>query len=722
MERTSEAAPSYSLQYPKTSELGAGGKLRRQPPRRPPVTPYARPQQNQSLRCRLLSKLIDPACSLIAGGATRIYSSLFSKPVARDSLPLPEPQSHVNLDEDIEENAYGEDQTCSSIFGVSKTIGTSRTTDGSMADSDCGENREGDKGDFNEEGLSEIEKLMEGKTFSRDEINCLIGIINARAVDVPKVDQESKDLILSAGGAKGPVVAQNPRRQAEEVQDGLNKAAWDLATPLPKSTLLDETGSSPVDIAKAYMASWTSEVNLGSESIILKDERPKMLDDDFASEPSVPLPSPKPSTCWPGSMVQDQRVYLTPQSQRGRFGLHDIPRTPCSRSIYSKSKSKLAHVRDEGNDFLNVSFSLLQHSQTPVHGQLRSNTVDNGHGSLGPIRRIQHKSTAETPLRGSIYSHSSLNGPFPVGNSNVSKGLFPSNKKNLEQGGTGSSSVFRSVHSDRSPEMGIPPVHPHSSQMARTILEHLERNLATPKEKSNELKIATSWKRSQSSDANAAVPKGHNDLPYLGSDSSKSREQINNGSPASWTEDGGNSFSVASPESTLGAKTVNKTTSASDLKFDSTVTMFGNNAGSSLDFGKSQDSQIKTAQKDLSKVANATVSDGLPKPSSNTLGNKPVLASISVSKPEQRWMFTSDNSGGFTFPISASSGSISSEPPTPSIMPSLSGFWILLSEALDKKRKQERKITLDDWSWTWHDSCSLIAEFYVLKPKRNRMP
>ncbi|XWS72938.1 hypothetical protein CRYUN_Cryun02cG0082600 [Craigia yunnanensis] len=643
MERTTETVPSYSMQDPETTERGAGGKLRRPPPRRPPATPYARPQQNQSLRGRLFSKLVDPTCRLIAGGATKIFPSLFSKPLTSYSLPLPEPQTHVNFDEDIEEHANGEDQTCSSIFGVSKTTGTSGTTDGSKAASDFAENRKDNKGDVNDDRLSGIEKLMKGKTFSRDEINHLIGVLNARAVDVPKVDQESKDLILSAGGAKGPIVAQNLRRPTEEKQDDLNKAVQNLATPLSKATLLDKTGSSPIEIAKAYMASRTSEVNLGSKNIISKDERPKMLGDDFASEPFVPLPSPKPSTCWPGSKVQDQRGYPTPQSQRGRFGLHNIPRTPYSRSIYSKSKSKL-----------------------------RSNIVDDGHGSVGPIRRIRHKGTAETPSRGSVYSHSSLNGPFSVGNSSVSKGLFPSIKKNLEQGGTSSSSIFQSVDSNRSSEMSIPPVHLHSSQMARTILEHLERNLATPKEKSDELKIATSWKRSQSSNANAAVSKERNGLPYLGLDYSKSWDQINNRNPALWNEDRGNSLSVASPESIIEAKKVNKTTFASDLKVDSTVTMFGNNAGSSLDFGKTQDSQIKTAQKDLSKVTDATVSDGLQKPSSNSLGNKPVLASISVSKPEQRWMFTSDNSSGFTFPVSASSV-VSYEPPTPSIMPSLSG-------------------------------------------------
>ena len=50
---------------------------------------------------------------------------------------------------------------------MSKTTATSGTTDGSKAGSDFAENRKGDKGDVNDDGFSEIEKLMKGKTFSR---------------------------------------------------------------------------------------------------------------------------------------------------------------------------------------------------------------------------------------------------------------------------------------------------------------------------------------------------------------------------------------------------------------------------------------------------------------------------------------------------------------------------------------------------------------------------
>ncbi|MBA0593954.1 hypothetical protein Gorai_010879 [Gossypium raimondii] len=156
--------------------------------------------------------------------------------------------------------------------------------------------------------------------------------------------------------------------------------------------------------------------------------------------------------------------------------------------------------------------------------------------------------------------------------------------------------------------------------MERSILEHLERNLVTRKEKSEVLKIATSSKISESLDANA------NCLPCLGLGSSKSKNQINNRSPAQWNEDRGKSFSVPSPLNTIEAKNVNRT-SASEFEAHSTIKMFGTNAGSSLD-----------------------------------LENFKILKSrLHRSKPEQRWISTLDNSTGFTFPVSASSG-VSSEP------------------------------------------------------------
>lgn len=80
-----------------------------------------------------------------------------------------------------------------------------------------------------------------------------------------------------------------------------------------------------------------------------------------------------------------------------------------------------------------------------------------------------------------------------------------------------------------------------------------------------------------------------------------------------------------------------------------------------------------TSSQDATKaVPNSFGSEpaNLPKPPSHSLGNnKPVLASISIAKPFQKWAVPSGSNTGFTFPVSSSDGASSSEPTTPSIMP-----------------------------------------------------
>lgn len=135
----------------------------------------------------------------------------------------------MNLGEDIEEHPSGKDQISSSTFGVSKIANTSGTSDGSKAGLDFVEKRKGVDSEIKDDKYLEIEKLMEEKTFSR-------------SADVPKVHQECKDIILSARGAKDTIGPQNLRRPTEGKQDDSNKAVWDVATPLPKPTLPNETG------------------------------------------------------------------------------------------------------------------------------------------------------------------------------------------------------------------------------------------------------------------------------------------------------------------------------------------------------------------------------------------------------------------------------------------------------------------------------------------------
>lgn len=108
--------------------------------------------------------------------------------------------------------------------------------------------------------------------------------------------------------------------------------------------MADKVGASPVEIARAYMGSRTSEVDISSKRKMSKDERSFLHGTEFAKHPLT-------SACWPGAVLQDYNGYSTPQSQKGRLGPRNFPRTPYSRSIFSKSKSKVCGIGGFKFDF-----------------------------------------------------------------------------------------------------------------------------------------------------------------------------------------------------------------------------------------------------------------------------------------------------------------------------------------------------------------------------------
>ncbi|GAV82501.1 hypothetical protein CFOL_v3_25952 [Cephalotus follicularis] len=693
MDRNGETTSSFQPR-------GVGGKLKKPPPstRRQQSTPYARPQRSQSSRW-LVSKLLHPAYRLISGGANKILPSLFSTNSPSFDSMNHEEDDIDKLNTHVEQKASGDDENCvldvSLFFSFRSSIGVagpSRTADILKHDSEFDGHKQGQK-DYltDEDGFSEIEQLVKGKSFSRDEINHLMEIIQSRAATCPDVEQENKDLSVIAGrdAERTAISFENPSKPVEEKQEDLNIPFWGTSTPFRQSSVKDgymkikkkqssffilvqktlchgytfptaengrvvhisyilhlalvihwtsgdEVGASPIEIARAYMGTRTSERRLDSNSIIFKDERVSLQGSDgFASKPFFPSPSPKPSTCWPGAMVQDQR------GQRGKFGLQYFPRTPYSRAIYSKSKSEL---QGDSSSCLNKSITPLPQVRTPIIGQVSfifaAPTLEDGHGSVGPTRRLRHKVNAETPPRGSVYSNFSFKVPH-LENLNVSEHFFPAAKKNLELGGTSSLSTYQPVEDmSQGSEVRFSTFRPHSSQMARTILDHLERNPPTPKDKSAELKLAISWQKPQSSDGSTFKPHEHNSLPLLGGvDSAKKLDQVDKKNFSQLNGDRGNFFFNLPPwGSAIEANgAVDKANSASD-------------------------DVLKIAQNTGSEVPNVQ-----KKPPSHSSGNKPVLPLISIAKPVKSWA-SSDNSSGFSFPISSSG--VLSEPPTPSVLPS----------------------------------------------------
>ncbi|XP_050369418.1 nuclear pore complex protein NUP1 [Argentina anserina] len=650
-----ETTPSRGF-YASARAAGAGGKLKKPPSRKPPPTPYARPPTNLAERGkrRWLSSVVDPAYRLISGGATRLFTSFFSPASSANALPAPNVRRHDDEEEDaeIEQNASGVEHNVDPNNRVTRTeeAGPSRAGNSS----NDGSGFQGHSSNLSDEsGLSEIEQLLKGKQFSRDEVNRLMEIIQSKTVELPTVVHGKEKLGNTAGGeAKGPVVIHTvPKVLSRDTQEERSKAIWGTSTHLPQSSRREEVGASPIDIARAYMGSRTSDI----------DDRAVLHSNDIASTPFVPAPSPRPSTCWPGSMVQNPRDYSTPQSERGRFGLHNFPRTPYSRTIFSKSKSKRFSPLQGGDDKAQrTSSTPFKHLQTPVYGQTsgkpRGDALNGGHGSsVGPIRRTRHKVAVQTPPRGSPYVHSSSIETPQVVNSHVRKEFLTAGKKNFELGGLLSAdSPFQSI--DRKPSSSQVGVHPQSSQIARTILEHINRNSPTPKDKSEELKLAIGWQKSSTSDIPSLGQNGDDSILLGGS---SSRKVINNDfqkRPALENADMWNSLFKVPPSK----------------PFEKATDVVSNGPAGDANAGRSLAKSTEEAVPQTTiNALGSEVLNQQKKPLFQPSGTKRVFPAISVDKPESTWKFSSDKSSTFTFPVTTSP-SVFSEPPTPSIMPTFS--------------------------------------------------
>ncbi|GMP60138.1 hypothetical protein CsSME_00023134 [Camellia sinensis var. sinensis] len=683
--------PSSSGLYGRGGQRGGGGKFRKPPIRRPPATPYDRPLPNQSQVAAQrpdggwLSKLVDPAYRLISDGATRIFPSFFSKsPLATPSIS----QNHDNEDIEVKETAYDDDQGCTSNYEVFESTGGINPRKG--ADKLKGSS------DFDQLGpdkinnlldgpdFSKIEQLVKGRRFSRDEINHLTEILNSRVADLSKVDPEDKkpNMATRREGEEAVMARENPRTSAEDKHDVLNTAAPGTSMPLLQSAVKEEIGASPVDIARAYMGSRVSEVGADFKRIISKDERDVLHADGFASEPLIPSPSAKSSVCWPGAMVQDQHGYSTPQSinSSSRYRLHNFPRTPYSRTIYSMSKSKLTHSQADKNRYLYISSSPRQQPQTPLYEQSKDEVRNDRNGSVGPIRRLRHKFTSEAPPRGSVSFRLSQNGPPHAENSSASKGFLPSIKRNLEAG-TSTTTEFQSVDNMKNnSEVGIPTLQT-TNPAVRAILEHLDRNTPTPREKSAELQLATACKKSPSSEVANAMPKERTSLPHFeGFNFHKNTSLVNRESSAQERNRGNSNYQVKPQERSTSEATdvVNKGIEAlSSVNETHDSQIKGTLETASLGFPDSRQKGLNDLRPQIrgQGIANMAPtyagSESLKKPPFHPTGTKPILASIFVDRPNLRPTGFSDNGSGFTFPVSASSG-VLSEPPTPSIMPSTS--------------------------------------------------
>ncbi|XP_058764142.1 nuclear pore complex protein NUP1 isoform X2 [Vicia villosa] len=621
--------------FPSTvpDERGAGGKLRKPPPRKPPASPYSRPSLTANRRW--FSKLVDPAYRIIAGGATRFLPSLFSSTGEDQGEP-------ENGEQRSEDNLL---KTNSNLLPSELSKMASIGDDSSKLNSsfDIVLPRHAEKGELHENNrFSDIEQLLRGKKFTRDEFNHLVEVLNSRAVDVASVERGKEHTNLTSRQDDGGLLVAHtlPKVFNEQRHEESNGAMRGSSTPF-MSKGRDEIGASPIDIARAYMGSRASEVGPSSKNKIQTVESTMLLNDETAIKSYDPSQSKRSPTCWPGAVVQD--AYATPQSQGSKYGLLNHARTPYSRTLLMKSKSK---------DKSEVSAS------------------ESGYGSIGPIRRTRHKVGVQSTSRRPAYS--SLNSSQRE-NSSLVEFSSPIVATRIDPGGM--SSTRKPLGFERS----VPTVHTHTSFMAKKILEHIDRSIPTPKQKSDELKLATKWKNPDFSANTSTISSNEDngsDKPKLISPSKYS--ELGGKNSTLRNEDEGNStVDIQHRESTdKTLDIIKERTLASDLNVHSSIPILAKDARTTQNFGSSQMFSMKSTDKDVSMALPSgggqypSVVNQEKKTFANNATSKPVLAPISIKKPESKWTLASDNSSGFTFPVTASS-SIFSEPPTPSMTPLL---------------------------------------------------
>jgi len=151
-------------------------------------------------------------------------------------------------------------------------------------------------------------------------------------------------------------------------------------------------------------------------------------------------------------------------------------------------------------------------------------------------------------------------------------------------------------------ERSVPTVPMHTSLMAKKILEHIDRNIPTPKEKSAELKLATKWNNAESSvNTSTVFSNADNDLVKLKDVSPSKYNEFGGMHSILRKEDEGNcNVDIQPRESTDKSVDITKEgTLTSDLNVHRSIPRLTNDVRTTQNFGSSQMFSVKSTDKVL---------------------------------------------------------------------------------------------------------------------------
>lgn len=443
---------------------GAGGKQLR-PRRRVGFsrTPYERPLVGRHAPTELrisngngggswFSKFLSP----IANGAGRLLSSVFRR---QESVETSSSYSSSTDDEDENSSEEEQEDNARVVAAVENcNVTESRKQSGYPASV---------ANEKSESKFFEIEQVLAGKTFTRDEFIHLTELLQSRIVDssgskvyggTASTEQLHETYLRHAALEEAQRWSEERRKEREESGNGV----WDsgLCGNVSRIALSpDEASSSPADIAKAYMGTqhtWSSSP-LSLQSHLSRDE---VIQSRLKS-----LLVPRTTECW-------SDAYRTPTPPRMSNRMQSLACTPYAMA-----------------DHLQTPYYRAAYTQNSLQMlKRRSYMIDDSWASAGTIRRIRQKSfgnvpSFSTPFTGFNSSMTDVGSSIPFSSSNREAGQNTFDKKTIETDGSNTVVPPSQVREDAHEVCTVPS---HSSLTAQKILEHIDGKLPPPKENSSE--------------------------------------------------------------------------------------------------------------------------------------------------------------------------------------------------------------------------------------------
>ncbi|OAY72041.1 hypothetical protein ACMD2_08912 [Ananas comosus] len=238
-------------------------------------------------------------------------------------------------------------------------------------------------------------------------------------------------------------------------------------TPFPK----DAGGHANYPVPLDRQKTWKSCGIANSNSEVLENPL------DSSSSPSkLFLSAMKSPICWSGAVVPRNYSYFTPQINRRNIRLQPSSQTPYSSAIFSRTPSKFRGIGDGHN----VSLDGQKPKSSLSGGNKRK--LEDECTPFDSVRQIRQKNSETAAAIGAD--------SFDIAGSSCFKGL-PSAFQGVFGKGASESILLKPGFSEAEEEVSrcaVGCIHPQSSEMARKILEHLERPGSSPMEKSLQLR------------------------------------------------------------------------------------------------------------------------------------------------------------------------------------------------------------------------------------------